>query len=45
VFDHTDLHQHDFKLLADFFADGVFAAAAVTRQFMLGKFVDDLDAG
>ena len=26
VFDHTDLHRHEFKLLADFFAEGVLAA-------------------
>ncbi|MNL43209.1 hypothetical protein D3C87_1657140 [compost metagenome] len=43
VLDHTDLHRHDFKLLADFLANGVFAAAAGTRQFMLGKFVDYFD--
>ena len=44
MFDHMDLHRYDFKLLADFFANRVFAAAADARQFMLGKFVDDLDA-
>jgi len=39
--DHTDLHRQDFKLLADFFANSVFAAAVDARQFMFGKFVDD----
>jgi hypothetical protein len=42
MFYHTDLHRHNFKQLADFFADGVFTAAAGASQFMLGKFVDDL---
>ena len=42
MLDHADLHRHDFKLLADFLANGVFAAAARASQFMLGKFVDDL---
>ncbi|MNV55231.1 hypothetical protein D3C71_1474580 [compost metagenome] len=45
MFDHADLHRHDFKLLADLLADGVFAAAAGTGQFTLGQFVDDFDAG
>lgn len=44
MFDHTYLHRHDFELLADLFANGVFAAAAGTGQFMFGQFVDDFDA-
>ncbi|MNC83933.1 hypothetical protein D3C75_1381780 [compost metagenome] len=44
MLDDTDLHRHDFKLLADFFANSVFAAAADARQFMFGNFEDDLDA-
>ncbi len=44
MLDDPDLHRHDFKLLADFLANGVFAAAADASQFMLGKFVDDFDA-
>ncbi|MNJ50624.1 hypothetical protein D3C81_1376430 [compost metagenome] len=43
VFDHPDLHRHDFKLLADFLANGVFAAAADASQFVLGKLVDNFD--
>jgi hypothetical protein len=43
VFDHRDLYRHDFKLLADLFANGMFAAAAYARQFMFKKFVDDFD--
>lgn len=39
MFDHTDLHRHDFKLLADFFADGMLAAATGESQFVLGEFV------
>lgn len=42
--DLTDLHRHDFKLLADFLADSIFTAAAVKRQLMFGTLVDDLDA-
>ncbi|MNM86418.1 hypothetical protein D3C81_985690 [compost metagenome] len=45
VFDHADLHRHDFQLLAGFFADGVLAAAASTSQLVLGQFVDDFDTG
>ncbi len=45
VFDHADLHRHDFQLFADFFADGVFAATANTGQFVLRQFVDDFGAG
>ncbi len=44
MLDDPDLHRYDFKLLADFLTNGVFAAAADASQFMLGKFVDDLDA-
>ncbi len=44
MFDDANLHRHDFKLLADFLANGVFAAAADASQVMFGKFVDDLDA-
>ena len=36
VFDHPDLHRDDFQLFAGFFADGLFAATAITGQFMLG---------
>ncbi|WP_205926795.1 hypothetical protein, partial [Pseudomonas viridiflava] len=43
MLDDSDLHRHDLKRLADFLADGVFAAAADASQFMFGKFVDDLD--
>jgi hypothetical protein len=43
VFDHSDLHRYDFKLLADFLTNCVLTAAAGTRQFMIGKFVDNLD--
>ncbi|MNC69088.1 hypothetical protein D3C75_1197450 [compost metagenome] len=32
-------------MLAHFLADGVFAAAADTSQFVLGKLVDDFDTG
>jgi hypothetical protein len=47
------LHRHDFKLLADLLADGVFAATAGTGtgtgtgtgQFMLRQFVDECNAG
>ena len=45
VFDHADLHRHDFQLLACFFADGMLAAAASTSQLVLGQFVEDFDAG
>lgn len=34
---HADLHWHDFKLLADFLADRVFAAAADARQLSSGS--------
>jgi len=44
MFDHPDLHRHDFKLLADFLANGIFSAAADAGQFMLGRFMDDFDA-
>ena len=44
VFDDTDLHRDDFKLLADLLADGMLAAAADASQLMFGQFVDDLDA-
>lgn len=44
MLDYANLHWHDFKLLADFLANGVFAAAADTRQLMLGKSVDDSNA-
>ncbi len=40
-----DLHLHDVKLLAGFFADHMLAATAGTSQFVLGQFVDDFDAG
>ncbi|VVM46689.1 hypothetical protein PS655_06073 [Pseudomonas fluorescens] len=45
MLDHADLHRDDFKLFADLLADGVFTAAAGTRQLMLGKFMDDFDSG
>lgn len=44
MLDHANLHRHDFKLLADFLANGVFAAAAGARQLMLRKLVENLDA-
>lgn len=44
VFDDTDLHRDDFKLLAGLLTEGVFAAAAGASQLMFGQFVDDLDA-
>lgn len=44
VSNDADLHRHDFKLLADFLANGVFVAAADAGQFVRGQFVDDFDA-
>lgn len=44
VFDHADLHRHDFQLFAGFFADDVFTTAARAAQFVFGQFVDDFDA-
>ena len=44
VFDHTDLHRDNFKLLADLFTDGMLTAPASAGQFVLGQFVDDFDA-
>jgi hypothetical protein len=44
VADHADLHRHDLELLADLFAADVLAAAAFAGQFVLGQFVDHLDA-
>ena len=44
MFDHPYLHRDDFKLLADFLANGVFATTADASQFILGQFVDDFDA-
>ncbi|SCW62968.1 hypothetical protein SAMN03159307_03420 [Pseudomonas sp. NFACC46-3] len=43
VFDDPNLHRHDFKLLADFFANHVFTTATEAGQFMFGKCVDDFD--
>ena len=44
MLDHSDLHWHDLKLLADFLTNAVFTATAGAGQFVLGQFVDDLDA-
>ncbi|BBT41350.1 hypothetical protein SAMN05216185_103162 [Pseudomonas guariconensis] len=38
-----NLHRDDFKLFANFFTDGIFAAVASASQFMLGQFVDNFD--
>lgn len=43
MFDDANLHRHDFKLLADLLANGVFAAAEDAGQFVFGQFVDDFD--
>lgn len=43
MLDDANLHRDDFKLFADFFSDGMFAAAASAGQFMLGQFVDNFD--
>jgi hypothetical protein len=37
VFDHTDLHRHEFKLLADFFAEGVNSAKAARASMVFRK--------
>lgn len=44
MFDHTDLHRDNFKLLADLFTDGMLTAPASAGQFVLGQFVDDFNA-
>ena len=41
MLDDPDLHRDDFKLLADFFANGVLAAAACTRQLVFRQFMND----
>jgi hypothetical protein len=43
MFDHADLHRHDFELLADLFADGVFTTADRASQFVFGQFMDDFN--
>ena len=43
MLDDPDLHRHDLKLLADFLANGVFAAAADASQFMLRKLMDNFN--
>ncbi|MNE64331.1 hypothetical protein D3C80_1597390 [compost metagenome] len=43
MLDDPDLHWDDFELLADFFANGVLAAAARTRQLVFREFMNDLD--
>ena len=43
MLDDPDLHWDDFKLFADFFANGVLAAAARTCQLVLRQFMNDLD--
>ncbi len=43
MFDDANLHRDDFKLFADLFTNGMFAAATSARQLMLGQFVDYLD--
>lgn len=41
--DNPDLHRDDVQLLAGFFADSLFAAAAVTGQFVFRQFMHYLD--
>ncbi|VVN98648.1 hypothetical protein PS723_06125 [Pseudomonas fluorescens] len=43
MFDHADLHRHDFELLADFLANAVFTATAGAGQLVIGQFMDDFD--
>jgi hypothetical protein len=37
------LHRHDFQLLADLCADGVFTTAERASQFVFGQFMDDFN--
>ncbi len=43
MFDDANLHRDDFKLFADFFTNGMLAAATSARQLMRGQFVDNFD--
>lgn len=42
--DHPHLHRDDLPLFAGFLSDGLFAAATFAGQFMLGQFVEDVQA-